>query len=325
MAPLRTSKAYIVRQRAGIGDCVCLHPLIREVKKSFDRVYVVTSALDAEGSMPGIFEMMPEVSGVYVIEPNEWTTNSNKIIDPQYRKPHEDTPQIILSADKVFDCNGHYLIYEHETGFKPNLSLTDFWLKFFGYEIGGVPKLDVPAEYKDFAATWFADNNPDKKFTVGVVKRVGHKARDWAIGDNYRNVISYLISKNVLPIVIDYYAQDDALFAVKTTRGMNIKQVSSVLEKVDLLLTGDTGIMHIAGSLKIPTLAIFNIMPPHLRVGGYDNMHVLPEKPLSCKRSPCHCVFKKTQWSCMVSVNSAMITNKLGYLIEQHKIKSRRH
>ena len=57
--------------------------------------------------------------------------------------------------------------------------------------------------------------------------------------------------------------------------GLNLREQAAVFPHLDLLLTPDTGPMHIAAALEVPTIAYFNIMPPELQVKHWTNVTVL--------------------------------------------------
>lgn len=63
-----------------------------------------------------------------------------------------------------------------------------------------------------------------------------------------------------------------------------LRQLAAILQQASACVTNDSGPMHLAASLAVPTLALFGPTNPHL-TGPYDtNSHVL-QLPLAC--SPC--------------------------------------
>ncbi len=64
----------------------------------------------------------------------------------------------------------------------------------------------------------------------------------------------------------------------------NLKQLVALLSRVDLLITNDTGPMHIASSVRTPTVALFGPTDPR-RTGPYGDGHVVVNKRILC--SPC--------------------------------------
>ncbi len=80
--------------------------------------------------------------------------------------------------------------------------------------------------------------------------------------------------------------------AGKTTLG----ELAALLEKSSLLITNDTGPMHLASAVKCPTVAIYG--PGNwLRYGPYENRYKIVHSNLRC--SPCNVTRCKRNFLCM--------------------------
>ena len=64
----------------------------------------------------------------------------------------------------------------------------------------------------------------------------------------------------------------------------SLKTLTALLERVDLLVTNDSGPMHIAAALKTPVVALFGPTNPGL-TGPYGDGHIVIRKEIEC--SPC--------------------------------------
>ncbi len=71
---------------------------------------------------------------------------------------------------------------------------------------------------------------------------------------------------------------------IVTTGKTNLKQLVALLDQADLLITNDTGPMHIAASVATPTVSLFGPTDPR-RTGPYGPGHVVVDKHVFC--SPC--------------------------------------
>jgi heptosyltransferase I len=71
-----------------------------------------------------------------------------------------------------------------------------------------------------------------------------------------------------------------ALVSCETT----IKQLIELIRRADLYIGGDSGPMHIASTLGIPTVAIFGPKDPVV-YGPYNSKSIIVSKELPC--SPC--------------------------------------
>jgi ADP-heptose:LPS heptosyltransferase len=84
-------------------------------------------------------------------------------------------------------------------------------------------------------------------------------------------------------------------FAGKT----GLRELAGIFALSDLVVTPDTGPMHLAAAVKASLIALFGPTAPW-RTGPYGNNHVILRKPLAC--SPC---FKKVCGTkeCMNSIS----------------------
>ena len=70
----------------------------------------------------------------------------------------------------------------------------------------------------------------------------------------------------------------------------SIRETAALIYKCDLFICGDTGLMHIAGALEVPAIAIFG-PTNYRRVGPWGNpeRNVIVRKELDC--SPCYPIY----------------------------------
>jgi len=73
-------------------------------------------------------------------------------------------------------------------------------------------------------------------------------------------------------------------------------QLAALLERCDLLVTNDTGTMHVATAVGTPVVALFGSTPPHI-TGPWGDGHVVVKKDVDC--SPCWKRVCPTDHRCM--------------------------
>jgi len=100
--------------------------------------------------------------------------------------------------------------------------------------------------------------------------------------EKYDVKVVFIWGPNELEIVNEIISQmkQKALVSCKTT----IKQLIELIRRADLFVGGDTGPLHIASTLCIPTMAIFGPKDPML-YGPYHENTAIINKELPC--SPC--------------------------------------
>lgn len=95
--------------------------------------------------------------------------------------------------------------------------------------------------------------------------------------------------------------------AVNLCGKSSLKSLAALYERSRLLITTDTGPMHIAASLGTPVVAIFGPTAPW-RTGPFGNQHSVVRVDLPC--SPCfkrHC----KSHNCMKQINAEMVLDAL--------------
>lgn len=83
--------------------------------------------------------------------------------------------------------------------------------------------------------------------------------------------------------------------------------LAAVMTQFDVLVTGDTGPMHVAVSAKLPVVAIFGPANP-ARTGPYSPTAVVLQEPFHCQ--PCYlreCKFKQHPAPCMLEITAEQV------------------
>jgi len=113
--------------------------------------------------------------------------------------------------------------------------------------------------------------NPNKK-TIAIATNSTELYRDWpeenytvlfeALKDKFNIAIFHKERKNFYPGIID-------------ARGLPLRKAISTMATCDGLITVDTGYLHIAAALNIPTVALFGPIDYKARCKGYKNTTVI--------------------------------------------------
>jgi heptosyltransferase-1 len=94
-----------------------------------------------------------------------------------------------------------------------------------------------------------------------------------------------------------------------------LRELAGIFSLADLVLTPDTGPMHLAAAVQAPLVALFGPTAPW-RTGPYGNNHLIIRKPLSC--SPC---FKKS-CSTLECMNSISVEEVLAAVFKKAGVGS---
>jgi len=106
----------------------------------------------------------------------------------------------------------------------------------------------------------------DKKSNIGFNLSVGNPTRIWSM-DKCRELVKKIVENNDVRLIV-VTAPPDRQQGDELTRGfdenviqipqnLNLARVSAIIEKLDLLITPDTSLVHIARSFKVPVVGLY--------------------------------------------------------------------
>ena len=154
--------------------------------------------------------------------------------------------------------------------------------------------LYINIEDAEWVKQFLLENNlNDKKPLIAINPSARWVKKRWPAA-SYSALINQLIkelkagiiivgSKDDIPIAEEIKSLVNERIYIATGK-TSIKRLSALLEKVNLLITNDSGPMHIAAALGTPVTALFGPTDPEL-TGPYGRGHVVLRKNLDC--SPC--------------------------------------
>ena len=114
---------------------------------------------------------------------------------------------------------------------------------------------------------------------VGVVYKSSSKWRDYP---EVENLLVTLDNCGYEPLLIDDVV---SINKYKTTTGMKIREIASVINALDVIVTPDTGWMHIASALGKKMVTLFGSIDPNQRVDLYDSIDLVGGCPYNLQ--PC--------------------------------------
>jgi heptosyltransferase II len=150
------------------------------------------------------------------------------------------------------------------------------------------------AEDELFAAEYVRRHSLDGKPVVAFNPGTSHLCKCWPI-ENYALLGDRLVEEMGMEVVILGSRDEKQLaeqIATQMTNvphdltGCTLGELGAILKKVDLLVTGDTGPMHIASAVGTPVLALYGPIDP-LRSGpvGYGHRIIIHDELDCC---PCN-------------------------------------
>jgi ADP-heptose:LPS heptosyltransferase len=166
--------------------------------------------------------------------------------------------------------------------------------KKLGFEVNDDISIKLEKEYLGFADNFFKINGikeDDTKIIINIEAR--WQTRRWQL-ENYISLIEKMLKEIRCKILIIIHKDIEAMRKIKERfknivflQDGNIKNIAGVISKTNLLITNDTGIMHIGTALNIPIVALFGSSDPYL-TGPYisKDKYIILYKKVDC--SPCN-------------------------------------
>ena len=148
--------------------------------------------------------------------------------------------------------------------------------------IGYVPDLEV----QSWAERFFDQFVPPKVVTIGLAWKSAFRLRSWPDMHAYQfcklfdplNYQIILLGENG-----DYRFSTSSI--IDTCGYLSIEQTAVVIEKLDILVTNDNGLLHLGGNFEIPMIALFGSLPAEWRTKYYSKCRVVEADNLKCR--PC--------------------------------------
>ena len=137
-----------------------------------------------------------------------------------------------------------------------------------------IPQLYITQREADGGEQWVAEHGGWP--CVALVLRTSSRWRDYEHPRGLAELLRDTHGRNV--VTIDH---EQSLPTFPATQGLTIRQQMAILHHADLVVTPDTGWLHVAGALGVPTFGIFGSMDPDFRM-VYDvpSMVYVGECPL---------------------------------------------
>ncbi|MHB8482360.1 MAG: lipopolysaccharide heptosyltransferase II [Nitrospiria bacterium] len=160
---------------------------------------------------------------------------------------------------------------------------------------------------------------------IGIQPVARWKTKEWS-GANFAKLAD-LIQQNQEYQVVFLGSREELLQVQKIVRQMktlpiiatgkvNLKQLAALLKKCEILITNDSGPMHLAAALNIPVIALFGATD-FRRTGPYGDQHLILHKDIFC--SPClnrNCLNKNRPMECMETITPEEVFEALKKIVK---------
>lgn len=229
-------KCLIIRKYGNVGDLLMITPSLRTLSQKYEIEIAVADEYQE------VFYNLPYIKKVLRIDKIPSLKKFNKIIDlsdfeynyERVNQPHIEKNKIELFAEAMS-------IQKVDTDIDIILS----------------------NEEKKWIEKYLHKNKLDVKKIIIMGIRSTSQTRDWPL-DYWKGLIERLKRLNYSIIIADKELdwEDRDIFFFK---GYTLRELFALISKANFIICNDSGLLHIGGAFKKPTLTIFGPTDPKVR------------------------------------------------------------
>jgi len=264
---LSMANKILIKRRAGMGDILMLTPTLRQLHKEYAHldIHVAVSK-----------QFMPLLDGLPYI-----TTHSIAgVID-------DDVSQPKPIYDEVIELN----TFVERSPRRKMVDRASLFAEAFGMKLkDGRPEYKITKAEDEFAADWWDRHIPEGKPVIALATLATDPRRCWP-ADHARKFAELATSNGAT--ILWMHSDTKPRPVVSGIDGVvfgdefEIRQVAPILKRCDILVSVDSGLYHVSGSLQKEErpfmVLLFGQWPPALRLRWYSNYFVFySEKQLDC-------------------------------------------
>lgn len=282
----------------GIGDAVLLAPELRDLKYKYPTTKIT---ILAELRNAGVFSLIPAVDQLYCYDkPVEfWQAVSKKydvVIDTeQWHRLSAIVARLVRAAVKIgFATNERRRMFTYSLPYSHDEYEVSSFKRLLEPLTGvseqaeaTIPFLTIPATAQESTGKRLAIL--DHKPFVTIFPGASIPERRWGSA-RFRAVAAELAEKGYGIVIVGGTVDQADAQTIAGESGLNLAgqtslaETAAVLARSALLVSGDSGVLHIAIGLGVPTVSLFG--PGRaLKWAPQGNQHAVINKNLPC--SPC--------------------------------------
>jgi len=297
-APFAQGRILLIRP-GGIGDAVLLAPAIRSLRNTFPSLQITVLA---ERRNAGVFPLVPGVDALLCYDrPRELLqalrSNFDAVIDSeQSHRLSALVARFVPAAVKIgFDTNDRRRMFTHPVPYShDDYERVSFARLLVPLGIGAetveseAPFLSLPLDASGKAAV-FLEPLHGEPF-VAVFPGASIPERRWG-ADRFRRVAELLSVFGIRVVIVggkEDHQQGELIagggLGINLAGLTSLAETGSIVPRDSLAQSGDSGVLHIAVGLGVPTVSLFG--PGRAKKWApQGEQHIVINKGLAC--SPC--------------------------------------
>ena len=295
--PVDQVQSILIIRPGGIGDALLLAPAINLLRSNYSDAVIT---ILAERRNAGAFSLIPAIDRLLLYDNCRdlfhcLNSKYDLIIDTeQWHRMSAVIARAVSSQIKIgFDTNERRRLFTHPVPY----SQDDYEAQSFINLLQPLAIRETFSHSRSFLTLpEFAADEIDSlvgPFTspyIAIFPGASVKERRWSV-EKFRSLVQYIADSGFAAVIIGGKEDRNSGEAILSgTSGLNLAGSTSlagtavVIARSRLLVSGDSGVLHIAVGLGIPTVALFGAGIAK-KWGPQGAMHTVINRNLAC--SPC--------------------------------------
>ena len=157
---------------------------------------------------------------------------------------------------------------------------------------------------------------------VAIAPGAHHATKRWPVA-RFADVITQLTGQGAQVSLLGSAADQAVCDAIVSAAGVEVHRADgasslfetiSVLDTCDVLITNDSGVMHVGAARQIPTIALFGSTVPELGFGPFGVQHTIVQHDVACR--PCSHIGRarcpKGHFLCMEGITTEQVLSAVA-------------
>ena len=283
-------KFLIIRRLGGIGDVLMTTPMLRGLKEKFPRCHITYATNDkyAGGSLFAILQGNPYIDKLITV---------GESTQSRYDFTVDVTSIDIEAENKTKSPPNRIDIYCNYLGVNPSS-----YLPFYQVTSGERAMVNALLE------TQVSDLHSKRLIFINPASNTPR--RDVPI-DTIQKTINLLLENEQNEVIVSHHF-DHGLSHTRLKKFIcDIRTCAALMDRSDVVLSHDTGTIHLAGALNKKIVGLFGSINPGARLSHYPNASAIWKTQLPCV--PCwyaNCE-RKPQFECMKIISPREIAQAI--------------
>ncbi|MGM0441624.1 MAG: glycosyltransferase family 9 protein [Elusimicrobiota bacterium] len=322
---LKAGKKILIIQTAFLGDCLLTLPLINTLKKCFNAGVTVVTTPATEG----VFESNPSVDDIILYDKKGNDGGIGSFLKLASRLRGEEFDKVFLPQRSfrsgllaylgriperiAFKRGGARFFATKKCEYDWDKHELERLLDLAGLagcrelkrEFDLIPDEDLVRKYREIL-------KPGKnKKIIGISAQSEWPTKKWP-KEKFQKLADEVKSDFKL-VAFGKDREKWAEHVINLTGKTNIKELAAAVSWVDIMLSNDSGLIHVGAALGKPVVAIFGPTVPDMGFAPYGNIHKIIEVPLECRPCSLHGPRRcpRDHFKCMLDIGVDEVKKKL--------------